>query len=204
MKNRYIGKTRDRSVELLKVLKNCNYSLNDFTNTIELGCCSGETIINLSKMSKQNFLGYDIAIEAKNRNNLKFITIDLNTEINNIFSNDNRSLYFALDVIEHLSNPFRLIKKFEAEANKGDILVISSPNFASVRMLLAWLKGILPKEDVGYFDYSHMHWLAPKSFLDIRSYIYKCYIFSERKHIRAIQCIWPSRLCSQFFAVFEN
>lgn len=204
MKNRYIGNTKDRSAEVLRVLKSCNYSLNDFNNTVELGCCNGETIISLSKMSKQNFLGYDIAVDAKNRENIKFITIDLNSENNKLFSNKGRSLYFALDVLEHLSEPFHLIKKFETESNKGDVFVISAPNFASVRMLLAWAKGFMPKEDIGYFDYSHLHWLSPKSFSNIRSYIFKCYIYSGQKHSRIIQKVWPSRLCSQFFAVFRN
>ena len=75
-------------------------------------------------------------------------------KIINYFQTRVESLYFALDVLEHLSEPFHLIEKFETESNKGDILVISAPNFASVRMLLAWAKGFMPKEDIGYFDYS--------------------------------------------------
>ena len=86
-------------------------------------------------MSKQNFLRYDIAVDAKNRENLKFITTDLNSENNKLFSNKGRSLYFALDVLEHLSEPFHLIEKFETESNKGDSCNLCT-KFCSVRMLL--------------------------------------------------------------------
>ena len=66
------------------------------------------------------------------------------------------------DVIEHLSSPYDFLKNFLLLTKVDSLIIISCPNFKSIRFLIAWLAGIFPKEESGFFDKTHLQWFTKK------------------------------------------
>jgi len=70
-------------------------------------------------------------------------------------------IFLLLDILEHLSKPYELLSQVMNHSKTGSQFIITSPNFASMRMLVSWAKGSMPSDDFGYFDKTHLHWLSP-------------------------------------------
>ena len=114
-----------------------------------------------------------------------------------------------LDTLEHLLNPINFIKNLSSFQKKGSHLVVSCPNFKSIRMLIAYVKGQLPKEKYGYFDETHLHWFTEvqlKNILMDNGFNIKKikFIYSKNKLLNFIQKLFPSRLTIQFLIVAEK
>ena len=114
-----------------------------------------------------------------------------------------------LDTLEHLLNPIGFMKNLASFQKKGSYLVVSCPNFKSIRMLFAYIKGQLPKEKYGYFDETHLHWFTEvqlkKKFIANGFKIKKIkFIYSNNKLLSFIQKLFPSRLTIQFLIIAEK
>ena len=73
-------------------------------------------------------------------------------------------------------------------------------------MLIAYVKGQLPKEKYGYFDETHLHWFTEiqlKSILMDNGYKIKKikFIYSKNKVVKFFQRFIPSRLTIQFMII---
>ena len=76
-------------------------------------------------------------------------------------------------------------------------------------MLIAYVKGQLPKDKNGYFDETHLHWFTEvqlKNILQDLGYKIKKikFIYSQNKILNVIQRMFPSRLTIQFLIVAEK
>ena len=173
---------------------------------IEFGVGSGKTLNEIhDRYPKSKLVGFDINPPALS-NQIKLIRADLNLLELGDYHQDisNADVFLFLDILEHLNDPFRIISEILLRSKPGSKIIISSPNFASVRMLIAWLQGRMPLNEFGYFDRTHLHWLSHKDefFKGLRvDQIIRSYVFSKKPIFRFLQKLMPSRLCTQFLAV---
>lgn len=206
MDNRYSSQSKDRSHHVERILRDIHIPISNFSNIIEFGCGNGITLESLTfRHPFEISVGLDtnLTSEQNERSPVKYIRCDLNQSTpTSCFSFLDPVLYYALDVLEHLVNPYRIVQEFEEKAPDGSALIVTVPNFASIRMLYAWAIGYMPRNEFGFFDHSHLHWLAPEDFAAFDSLVHHEYLYSERSLIGLTQRIWSRRLCSQFTLVF--
>ena len=129
-------------------LEHSTTRIQDFRSIVEFGCSAGKTLEAFALNKAVKCVGYDISPAGDSKDNLQVREIDLNqASTSKIFDESGRSLFLALDVIEHLNDPFKIVREFSIHAHSGSMFVLSCPNFSSVRLLLAWLNGVLPKTE---------------------------------------------------------
>lgn len=176
-------------------------------NVIEFGCASGLTLAELKERYSAKVKGFDL----KPIHNLDFEIkpLDLNAALSTDYRSEvsDADLIVMFDVLEHLQNPRGLLNDVFATMKSGSDLILISPNFASVRFLKAWFDGIVPDEESGFFDKTHLKWLS-RGWIEsqfgtaMKQDIF--YIYSKNKLVASLQKTWPSRLCSQFGCVLRK
>ena len=177
---------------------------------IEFGSSYGETLDEIERnYNIKNLIGFDL--QKPKSKTINFFKEDLNLinlkkHINQIKNSD---LFLILDTLEHLLNPIGFIEKLSFLQKKGSFLVVSCPNFKSIKMLFAFAKGELPKEKYGYFDETHLHWFTEtqlKKILIKNGYKIKKikFLYSKKRLVNFFQRLFPSRLTVQFLIVSEK
>jgi len=205
MKNRYIKISKSRLSQF-----EGHIDWKKINHVIEFGSSYGDTLEDIGiKKEIKHLIGFDL--QEPESKKIRFFKEDLNHINLKKYSKEfqNGDLLLFLDTLEHLQNPIGFLKKLRSFQKKGSFLVISCPNFKSIRMLLAYIKGQLPKEKYGYFDETHLHWFTEvqlKNILQNLGYnINKIkFIYSKNKLLRLLQKIFPSRLTIQFLIVAEK
>lgn len=74
------------------------------------------------------------------------------------------------DVLEHLENPWLVLKKLRGLLSPVGILVASIPNIRNADSILNLLKGHFDYEDWGVMDRSHLRFFTLSSILDLFSF----------------------------------
>lgn len=175
---------------------------------VEFGIGSGMTLTAIKKKyHNSKVYGFDIDPTIKN---FKIIKENLNyfkfSKYRKILEKTDYFLF--LDVLEHLNDPIVFLKNLKKYTKKNATIIISCPNFSSLRMFCAWIKGSLPKEHHGYFDESHLHWFSPTNFHTFfnesgKNKSLSRYLFSKNILKKLVQKIYPRRLCSQFIFIVK-
>lgn len=205
MKDRYIDISKSRLNQF-----DDQISWGKINQVIEFGSSYGETLEDIGIKNKiKNLIGFDL--QKPQSSKITFYKEDLN-QINLKKYNKqlkDGDLFLFLDTLEHLLNPIGFIKNLASIQKKGSYLVVSCPNFKSIRMLFAFIKGQLPKEKYGYFDETHLHWFTEvqlKNILIDNGFKIKKikFIYSKNKLLNFIQKFIPSRLTIQFLIVAEK
>ena len=180
---------------------------------IEYGPASGDTLIDIiSKFPKANVYGFDInPVEHKNhRIKIDFLNLESTLELRKYKNLIHKSDFHLFnDVIEHLSSPYGFFNNFLPMIKVNSVIIISCPNFKSIRFLFAWLAGSFPKEESGFFDKTHLQWFTKNEFENFFSVNYfkmkkSGYVFSKKKLFNLIQHLYPSRFCSQFYIIIKK
>ena len=202
MKNRYIEISKSRLSQFEEQIP-----WRKINQVIEFGSSYGDTLEDIGIKNKiKNLIGFDL--QKPQSSKITFYKEDLN-QINLKKYNKqlkDGDLFLFLDTLEHLLNPIGFIKHLTSIQKKGSYLVISCPNFKSIRMLFAYIKGQLPKKKYGYFDETHLHWFTEiqlRSILMDNGYKIKKikFIYSKNKVVKFFQTFIPSRLTIQFMII---
>lgn len=203
--NKYIEYSPSRLNQVIKFIEN-NHINNNFS-LLEFGTGSGSTLKDFKvKFPKAFLCGFDAYPNLVD--SIVIYKEDLNkfniSKYKRIVKSADYLLF--LDVLEHLLNPFDFLSKIIFISKQNSKVIISCPNFLSVRMFSAWLSGRLPLADHGFFDKTHLRWLSPVDFViffdkNNFSNIHFEYIFSKNFFLKFLQKLYPSRLCSQFIFV---
>lgn len=179
---------------------------------LDIGCAEG----NLSKQMKINkceVFGIEIDVEsakvAEKYCKDIFIgnveSIKLQEEYENYFD----FIIFA-DVLEHLKEPSRVLKRFEKYLKEDGYIIVSLPNIANWRMRLKLLTGHFEYEDHGLLDNGHLKFFNEKSakrlLLDSGFEIVKFDITVGNlkrfaKFFYSIGSMWPNLLAFQFLII---
>jgi len=129
----------------------------------ELGDGQNKKLLNLGGGSGQvssifNSLGYDVynidlVLESENDHNLR---LDLNKD-KLPFDNQTFDTVIAQEIIEHLENPWALLREIKRILKPDGKLIISTPNILSLRSRLKFLwSGYFPWFTPDCFEY-HVH-----------------------------------------------
>ena len=202
MKNKYLDISPSRKSLIIKLI---NKRLSIYDSFIEFGYASGNTLKDIKKdYPKKNYLGIDLDLHPlEDISTIKKDLNNFNFSLLNKYFQD-KSCYILFDVLEHLNDPWKFLKNLTKEISKESIILISCPNFKSIRFLIAYFKGEIPLNDSGFFDRTHIRWMTSESLiknteLELTNFKIKSgYIYSEKIFFKIFQKILPSRFCSQF------
>lgn len=135
---------------------------------LEVGCGTGNT---LRYLSENGYAGYVAGVELEQScHEAARAACDCffagNVEHLHLGEMGNYDAVLLLDVIEHLVNPFDVVKAAAGLLNPGGYLVLSFPNirnFAVLHKLV--LEGLWDYQDSGILDRGHLRFFTRKSFL---------------------------------------
>lgn len=71
------------------------------------------------------------------------------------------------EVLEHLSDPWTIVRRLAHHVRPGGLVLASSPNVSHWRVLRELARGRFPLADQGVFDRTHLRWFTPSSFADM-------------------------------------
>lgn len=109
---------------LLRIIK--KYPLN--TKILDIGCSSGQLLLELKKIGYQNIYGLDISPEA--------ITIAKNNGLNNVYHGNANKINFpdnyfniiiASDILEHLNDDMAAMQEWSRLLKPGGIILLAVP-----------------------------------------------------------------------------
>jgi 2-polyprenyl-3-methyl-5-hydroxy-6-metoxy-1,4-benzoquinol methylase len=96
-----------------------------------------------AKRMSDRFLGWDLEINDFEGHALatgfKNHKVDLNADFGDSFSKDGYDLVVAIEIIEHLENPWHFLREIRKLLRKGSVLVLSTPNVDSTLDRLTYL-----------------------------------------------------------------
>lgn len=155
----YFSEIRNDIIELIQC-NNCNI--------LEIGCGEGNTLIELKRQGKAKFVvGIDIVDLNQSSKLDKFILADI--------ENDNINLpeeYFDIiicaDVLEHLKDPWSVLKKIRKFLKPNGILLASIPNVREIKTLISIvIKGDFKYVDSGILDKTHLRFFCKKNVIEL-------------------------------------
>lgn len=162
--NTYFNSAR---IEALKLVRNKNNRI------LDLGCGTGHTGKELKKLGlAKEVIGVelfeDAAKEAKS--NLDRIIVGNIEEIELPFEKNSFDYILAMDILEHLYDPWRIISTTKKFLKKDGTLIVSIPNVQNWRLLRDLVfKGEWKYVDQGLLDKTHIRFFTRKSLLRLFS-----------------------------------
>lgn len=148
-------------------------------NILDVGCATG---INGDYLLSQGIADKVIGIEfdkemaeIANKVNTKVFCGDLN-ELSfrtNILQEDlEYDVIIFGDILEHLIDPWNVLKELKDKLAKNGKIIISLPNIQHIELFIQiYLKGSWPRNKRGIFDHTHLRWFTKK---DAISMINEC------------------------------
>jgi 2-polyprenyl-3-methyl-5-hydroxy-6-metoxy-1,4-benzoquinol methylase len=134
---------------------------------LEIGCGTGATgALALLSGRARHYVGIELFEEA---------AAQARTHLDEVLVGDVECLEFpwqpctfdALilsEVLEHLVEPWAVLKRLHPFVRPGATILASSPNIAHWRVIRELIAGRFRLADQGVFDRTHMRWFTPESF----------------------------------------
>lgn len=142
-------------------------------NVLEVGCGTGATLSWLkSSMGYEKTIGIELMKEVaclanKDIDQLLVGSIE-ELELNKIFKDKNLDLILCLDVLEHLSDPWRVIEELAGLLNEGGVIIASIPNIRYIDVLSALVfKGDWTYKEEGILDRTHIRFFTKKTAIQL-------------------------------------
>jgi 2-polyprenyl-3-methyl-5-hydroxy-6-metoxy-1,4-benzoquinol methylase len=158
-KRYYAGARRD-IVELLPP--------DPAARVLEIGCGNGDTGAAVLAANKaHHYAGIDLDAGACDtaRQRLSHVvkgdleTIDVRAAVGGDFD-----VVIASEVLEHLVDPWSVVARLVDSLRPGGLLVASSPNVASRRIIRNLISGRFEYARSGPMDSTHLRWFTPASY----------------------------------------
>ncbi|AWB10356.1 2-polyprenyl-3-methyl-5-hydroxy-6-metoxy-1,4-ben zoquinol methylase [Thermodesulfobium acidiphilum] len=137
-------------------------------NILELGCGAGNTLVELKKQGKaKNAVGIDIIDLGQSKKLDKFILADIeNIELNSL--NEYFDVIICADVLEHLKDPWSVVRKLKNFLKTDGVLIASIPNVREYRTILSiLLNGDFKYVESGILDKTHLRFFCKKNMIDL-------------------------------------
>jgi methionine biosynthesis protein MetW len=130
---------------------------------LDIGCGEGTLATRVRKLFTE-IHGIDISEEAVQlaiRNGVRALRVNLNVDPIP-FPENHFDVVTALDVIEHVFDPMRLVREIHRVLTPRGYTVISTPNIRKIQRVLTLVRGRFPRtsyDPVGY-DGGHLHYFT--------------------------------------------
>ncbi|MGL5694998.1 MAG: methyltransferase domain-containing protein [Peptostreptococcaceae bacterium] len=150
-----------------EILDKLSIDSSSTVNILEIGCACGSTLLKLKEIYKEcNLYGFDINKEstdiAKHIDNANIQCADI--ENDDISLEENKfDLVILLDVLEHLKDPWELMKKVKKSLKKDGQIIISLPNIMHISIVNSLIQGNWDYQESGILDRTHLRFFTLKS-----------------------------------------
>jgi SAM-dependent methyltransferase len=163
----YFGNERPEVLELLST------SGIRPRNVLELGCAAGRFAKHvIDRLSPSSYVGVegDVAAAEQARAVLKTVhVVDINDSAPDALGIQAGSidLLIALDVLEHLVDPWEVLATYAAAVKPGGHLLASIPNVAHASIIQGLCEGRWRYEAAGLLDATHLRFFTRQSIVDL-------------------------------------
>lgn len=128
------------------------------TNVLDIGCSSGNFGATLKKDKNCTVTGIDIdeadvKLAEKKLDNVRVVDLEQD-DFSDLGMFD---VVIMADVIEHLVDPVKVLKKIKKNLKKDGVFVFSVPNMANATIRLKLMGGRFEYKDWGLLDKTHIH-----------------------------------------------
>ena len=136
----------------------------DSEKVLEIGCGNG---VLLDYLKKNNKVKESWGVEMNYQENLpsldKFFLGKIEDNIDNI-PNDYFDCIICNDVLEHIFDPYTLLKDLKLKLKKDGVFIASIPNVRHLSVIINLiLKGDFRYRDAGIMDFTHVRFFTKKS-----------------------------------------
>lgn len=143
---------------------------NPDARILEIGCSNGNTgALALSMNKCGSYIGVELYEEAATNAKEKIsqvITGDIE-EIELPFEENSFDVLILSEVLEHLVDPWKVLRKLHKYLKPGALILASSPNVSHYRIIMMLLRGEWNLTDDGIMDRTHLRWFTPSSFAEM-------------------------------------
>lgn len=134
---------------------------------LEIGCDCGSTLLKLKSIYKDCDL-YGINNDENSIEIAKHIdgaiVRNVNVESDEVvFEEEQFDLIIALDVLEHLKDPWKLLEKLKKSLKKDGQIIVSIPNIMHISIINSLIQGVWDYQDSGIFDKTHLRFFTLKT-----------------------------------------
>ncbi|MGL4911648.1 MAG: methyltransferase domain-containing protein [Romboutsia sp.] len=150
-----------------EILDKLSIDASSTVNILEIGCACGSTLLKLNEIYKDcNLYGFDINKEstdiAKCIDNAEIKCADIESD-DILFEENKFDLIILLDVLEHLKDPWKLMKKVKKALKKEGQIIISLPNIMHISIVHDLVQGKWDYQESGILDRTHLRFFTLKS-----------------------------------------
>lgn len=137
---------------------------------LEIGCGNGATgVLALSEGCCRRYVGVEL---------FERVAEEARDVLNEVITGNVETLEFSWqpatfdaiifsEVLEHLVDPGRTLRRLARFVRPGGMLLASSPNIAHWRVIRELVMGRFYLEDQGVFDRTHLRWFTPDTFAEL-------------------------------------
>ena len=135
----------------------------------DVGCNTGNLAKGLTEIKNCKIYGVDIsdkALEIASKYLADYKLLDLENFSSFPFSHINFDYIVLADVLEHIRNPYEVLKKIQDQL-KYKKVIVSLPNVAFITIRLKLLIGKFDYKKQGIMDESHLHFYTKKTMIEL-------------------------------------
>ena len=138
---------------------------------LEIGCADGMTGLLAKQQGKAAFycgveLFPDAARNAKDRID-EIIVGDIEKIDRLPWPENSFDFLIMSEVLEHLTDPSRVLTKLRSYLRPGGRVFASSPNVSHYHIIAMLLKGDWRLTEMGVMDRTHLRWFTPKTYAEL-------------------------------------
>jgi 2-polyprenyl-3-methyl-5-hydroxy-6-metoxy-1,4-benzoquinol methylase len=140
---------------------------NPRARLLEIGCGSGETAAYALAEGK---CGWCCGVELcegpaqEAREKMQRIIVGDVERIDFDFPDHHFDILLMSEVLEHLVNPWDVLRRLHKFLKPGAVVVAGSPNICHYHVILSLLRGKWSYEPRGIFDATHLRWFSPSAY----------------------------------------
>jgi len=134
---------------------------------LEIGCGSGGTgALALEHKKCGRYCGVEIDRQASENARLSLTEVVTGNieELDLPWPPEHFDAVILSEVLEHLVDPWAVMRKLRPLLKPGGLVFASSPNVSHYRLIAMLLRGEWNLSDFGPLDRTHLRWFTPKSY----------------------------------------
>lgn len=134
---------------------------------LEIGCGTGATgALALAEGKAGRYVGVELFEDAadKARPVLSDVVVGDVEKIELPFAPCSFDVLIMSEVLEHLVDPWAVLRRLAPLMRPGAVVLASSPNVSHWRVIAELLAGRFNLADQGVFDRTHMRWFTPSTY----------------------------------------
>ena len=143
---------------------------NSSARILEIGCGSGDTgALALAGGKAGTYVGVDINARAaeKARGIFSDVIVGDVERMELPWQASSFDAVILSEVLEHLVEPWEVVRRMAELLRPGGIALASSPNVAHYHVIASLLRGRFDLTDQGTFDRTHMRWFTPRTYAEM-------------------------------------